>query len=158
MSGACTWLKKNTDQITSAAAIAGVLVAGVGFWVTWYQLSETTAALKASNTYTIQNDGRELLDVVQGRGYVRDLLAGTLKPEDQTNAKFDIWKMLNFYLSVYRQSQADGITDEFRRAYVRDFCGFVALPGINAAWKEMIAEKSLNEQQINMREDWCEGK
>lgn len=150
-----TWLKDHVDAITSGAAILGVIVGAVGFWVTWYQLSATTAALKASNTYTIQSDARELLDTLEQRNFVRALIDGKLKAEDEPNARFDLWKMFNFYLSVYRQSKADGITDEFRQSFIRDFCGFLARPPVDMQWKNMAAEKRLSDEQIKMRGDWC---
>ncbi|RUV19934.1 MULTISPECIES: hypothetical protein [unclassified Mesorhizobium] len=149
------WLGANVNQLTSIAAAVGVVVAAVGFGITWYQLAATTAALKAANTYTIQNDGRELLDTLEQRGFVRDLVTGKLTPENEKSAKFDLWKMFNFYLSVYRQSKADGITDEFRTSFIADYCGFVALPAVDTAWKKMVADKSLNEEQAKMRGQWC---
>ncbi|TPJ77642.1 hypothetical protein [Mesorhizobium sp. B2-6-2] len=150
-----SWLKANTDESQGLGALAGVLVAIIGFGVTYSQLRSANVTLQASNAYTIQKDGRELLDTIQENGFVRNLVDGKLKPEDQEKARFDLWKMFNFYLSVYRQSKAGGIGDEFRESYKRDFCGFVRLAQVDTEWKTMLADKSVSTEHTKMREDWC---
>ena len=153
--GGWNWLKDNADQAQALGALAGILVSVIGFGAAYVQLRSANTALQASNAYSIQKDGRELLDIVQQNGFVRDLVDGKLKPEDQQKAKFDVWKMFNFYLSVYRQSEAGGVSDEFRDSFKRDFCGFVELVPVEVEWKAMLDDKSVGTGHAKMREDWC---
>lgn len=147
------WLKDNSDAVQAVAAVAGVVVAAIGFFVAYWQLSSTSAALKASNTYTIQHDARELAGQVQKS--VKALAAGSLSADEREAALVDLWKMFNFYLAVYRQDDVGGIGKKFAKSFRQDFCDTIKSPTIAAAWEELLARKSLGSDHIEMKETWC---
>jgi hypothetical protein len=68
------WAKMHADEITPATAVIGLAVGVVGFGFTIWQLHLTQTALKATNTYSIQKDAREIAARLQNdpnvRGYV----------------------------------------------------------------------------------------
>jgi hypothetical protein len=63
--------------------------------------------------------------------------------------------MQNFYLSVYRQSLARGLSDEFVSAFVIDFCDFQKQSFVSGAWEKMMAEGKLSSSHQEMRAEWC---
>lgn len=56
------WLVVYKDKISSAASIVGLAIALGGFWLTIAQLGRTAEALRATNSYQIQKDARELAE------------------------------------------------------------------------------------------------
>jgi hypothetical protein len=152
------WLRDNSNEIVAATSVLGVLVGIIGFAFTVWQLRTTTDTLRASNTYDIQRDARELAENIQDNGFIPKLVAGTLPAEERGKAHVDGWKMFNFYLAVYRQSQAGGVSPEFERAFIVDFCDTVQKPAIDDLWAEMIKAKRLSKYNTAMREQWCNGK
>ncbi|WP_162256733.1 hypothetical protein [Mesorhizobium sp. Root695] len=143
----------NSAAIQSGAAIAGVLVGIFGFGATICQLSATKNALQASNTYTIQHDARELITAINPN--IRKIRAGTVAPEEKDAALVDVWKMLNFYLSVYRQSVSGGIKPDFSQAFADDFCSTISNKGMAAAWDQLKAEDRISDKHEKMKEGWC---
>lgn len=144
------WLKDNSEAIQAVAAVAGVLVAAVGFFVAYWQLSLTSAALRASNTYTIQQDSRDLAGPVHKS--VKALANGKLSADEKESALVDLWKMFNLYLAVYRQDDMGGIGTKFAKSFRKDFCDTIKSPTIAAAWDELLARKSLNSDHLEMRD------
>lgn len=149
------WLKTNSEAIGSFAAIAGLIVSVLGFGLTIWQLSETSEALRASNTYNIQKDARELINEVAARKNVVALIAGNASEDVRTAALDDIWKMLNFYLSVYRQAEAGGISSEISKSFGKDFCQFISRKNIPEAWDEMDKSIKIDQNHKTMKDKWC---
>lgn len=152
-----SWLKDHSDAIQSAAAIVGVVVAIVGFGLTIWQLVDTNAALRASNTYDIQRDARDLVDDIQENGLVQQFANGTLAEDKKEKAMFDVWRMYNFYLGVFRQVQAGGVSEGFAQSFGEDFCQRVRHPKFDEAWEEMAEQKRISAAHVKMREVWCAG-
>lgn len=150
------WLRTNVDPVTSLAAIVGVAVSIIGFGATIYQLSSTATALRATNTYQIQKDGRELDDVLQKDAAYLAVKQNKATPEQQVAAEYSVWKSLNFYLSVFRQVDAGGVSSEFSDSLAKDFCDFVKVPAVDNAWKDMMKNNNIGEPHKVMREKWCE--
>ncbi|RWP11020.1 hypothetical protein [Mesorhizobium sp.] len=151
----CKWLKTNSDAIQAGSAIVGVAVTIIGFGLTIYQLSSANHSLQASNTYTIQHDAREIISGIISRGNLRPLLMNTLPAEKKEDAKTDLWQMLNFYLSVFRQLRAGGINEKIGAAFATDFCDLLDKIPVTTAWDELRTEKRITEDYEEMRRTWC---
>lgn len=149
----CSWLKTHSEAIQAGAAIVGVCVATVGFGVTIWQLINANTALRASNAYTIQRDARDLLNEIAPN--IRRLERGSIPEDEMDRVLFSAWKMLNFYVSVYRQVQAGGLSSEFSGSYRTDFCDWIKKPSSISAWEKMKSEKMLGQTHVAMRESWC---
>jgi len=149
-------LKKYSDEIGSAAAIFGVAVGVVGFWLTICQLKRTEETLRAANTYAVQQDARDIVDALISDEIFAAFVGGTGDPADKDRAIKKLWKMQNFYLSVYRQSKAGGLSESFTNSFRNDFCNFVVRPPVAAAWADMTAAGQLSKDNDSMRGDWCE--
>ena len=150
------WLVTYKDKITTGAAIATAVIALGGFWLTITQLSNTAAALRAANSYQIQKDARELADKIRSdTGFRRALENGPSDKQDEVTFSDDIWKMANFYLSVFRLWKANGISADFYRSYGQYFCGLFGSKYIADEWGKMLASKQLNDAEREMKDKWC---
>jgi len=149
------WLKTNSDQIAAVGAVVGVVVGIVGFWATWYQLSSTATALRAANGYSIQKDARELIDKLYNDGdFVASLATGQVKGSAEAFDK-NLWIMFNFYLAVYRQQVADGLSANLATAYAHDFCAFMRNQLVADHWSEMEKSEKIGGDHEAMRRKWC---
>jgi len=152
------WLGTNSDEIGAVGAVVGVLVGIIGFGATWYQLSSTSTALRAANGYSIQKDAREMIDKLYADSdFIASLAAGQVKGPPEAFEK-NLWIMFNFYLSVYRQDVADGLSDNLAGAYARDFCKFLGNSLVATRWSEMEKEKKIGADHDAMRQKWCTSK
>ncbi|QDC01731.1 hypothetical protein [Mesorhizobium sp. 8] len=149
----CCGLKTHSDAIQAACAILGVIIGATGFWFTIDQLQSASTALKAANAYTIQHDARELVAKVAPN--IQKLDSGNLNAAEKRDVLIDFWQMLNFYLSVYRQARADGISPEFEAAFRADFCDWISVPTRAAAWDELRDGNKISDRHVAMREAWC---
>jgi hypothetical protein len=151
-----SFLKKHSDEIGSLAAIFGVLIGLVGFSMTIYQLWSTDRTLQATNSYQIQKDAREIISDISQDGLLSEALSGVVLDEQkQELLQRKLWRMSNFYLSVFRQHEAGGINGEFSEAFQSDFCQFVGSSLVSAEWKKMLSSNMISESHQNMRETWC---
>jgi hypothetical protein len=148
-----TWLSTHKDEIGSAAAMVGVVVAVCGFGVTACQLQSTTSALRASNAYSIQKDAREL--VGQVRNEISSLNIQNPTPEEKARLDAAFWRVFNFYLAVYRQSNAGGISASFATSFRSDFCDALKQEIFNKEWGSLVDEKKISSDYLRMRTDWC---
>lgn len=151
----CICEELRRQPITAASAFFGVIVAASGFYVTSSRLSDGATALKASNAYTIQKDARELLTRIYDSGHIKRLIDGHDAPNVNSLAGKDAFLMFNFYLSVYRQQVAGGLSDRFAASFARDFCGFQKTKPIEQMWDLMVAGGMLSGEHVNMKETWC---
>lgn len=152
------WLKTHNDPISALASILTVVVAVGGFWATWDQISKTKKALQAGNTYQIQKDGRELINSINAEGGLFLYLEGDGSEKTIKKAKVDIWNMNNFYLSVYRQSQANGLSKEFVMQYKKDFCSFANNSKIQSLIDGLQKRNAIGQRFEAMKSDWCDAK
>lgn len=151
------WLKDHSDAIGSLAAIAGVIIGIVGFWFTITQLSATERTLRASNSYQIQSDARELVGEIVLLPIVKRAFDGEeLSLPELQIFREALWRMHNFYLSVYRQDRAQGLSQDFVTAFTADFCAFVSIEIVANQWDEMLNSNMLSQQHNLMRSTWCD--
>lgn len=149
-------LRDYKDEIASAGAIIGVLVGVFGFWFTIDQLKSNERTLKAANAYEIQRDARALVDEISQDAKLQKLIRGeSLSELEVSDVRKLLWKMNNFYLSVFRQVEAGGVADGFKSSYRRDFCSFVKIPSIERQWLEMRKTGMVADGHAGMREAWC---
>jgi hypothetical protein len=152
------WLTTYKDPIGCAAAIGGVVIGLVGFGATIYQLRSTAAALRATNSYQIQKDARELVDKIQSDpSFAKIMQQGpnTNDPAQELTFSNGLWKLANFYLSVDRQWKAGGISSGFYESYVQDFCGLLRNKYVSTEWDKMLSDGRLNSAERDMRAEWC---
>ncbi|MGE0282194.1 MAG: hypothetical protein AB7P20_16495 [Rhizobiaceae bacterium] len=149
------WLRTWKDEITAAAALLGVVIGVVGFGMTWLQLSRTTETLQASNAYQIQKDARELIENLLAKPEFRKAVGDGITAGNEQAALDNMWRMFNFYLSVYRQSEGGGLAKEFVASYKDDFCGFMKNKGAEEGWTKLKAAGRIGQPQETMRKRWC---
>jgi hypothetical protein len=152
------------EKITASAAIIAILVGIGGFIATVCQLSrardqliKTEQTLRASNTYQVQKDARDLLlNRLVNDEELRNAIASTTVPlEIKQEIRSKLWLMFNFYLSVYRQAQAGGLSEQFVTSFKQDFCEFLKKPLVDATWNKELQSGQLSVNYADMRKTWC---
>lgn len=157
MTKLCRNLKKFSEEIGSLAAIIGVCVGIIGFGFTIFQIKSANNTLQATNAYQIQKDARELAaEVSRDEILLKALNGAKLNDAESNSLQKTIWKMNNFYLSVFRQSSARGISREFSSAFARDFCDFHKRKIIAESWVAMRNVGMVSQDHQNMKEIWCD--
>ena len=152
-------LRDRKDEIGSISAIVGVLIGFFGFFLTIQQLKSSGRTLQATNAYEIQKDARALIDEVSRDDLVQQAMSGKpLGAVDTVKLQGMLWKMQNFYLSVFRQKAAGGISTDFSSSFAADFCDFIKNPRISSDWDLMLKSGMLTKNHVKMREDWCHAK
>ncbi|HEY0331870.1 MAG TPA: hypothetical protein VGC77_22575 [Rhodopseudomonas sp.] len=136
-------------------SVLGVLIGLVGFYLTFTQLTRTEQTLRASNTYQVQKDAREIISKIMGDAKFRATLRqSTVDPSD-TEFVDKLWLMLNFYGSVFRQSRINGLSDEFVTSIQKDFCGFMRNKAVASGWSTLLANDQISETHKSMKTAWC---
>lgn len=153
-----TFLRTYSGEIASITSVLGVLIGLVGFSLTYWQLVKTERTLRASNTYEIQRDARDLVDKINADPKFSAYIKGAEDPDYLTKFENNAWQMFNFYLSVYRQATAGGVTVDFTEAFKKDFCGFVKLTRVGDAWKSMEESGRISDAHKTMEGEWCHAK
>lgn len=139
------------DTISGLAFVAGLI--GLGFTI--YQIHNTNETLQATNAYSIQKDARELVTALQNDKAFRQYVLENdpnASPAVIADAQRDIGRLLNFYLSVYRQYRASGISTLLAESFARDFCGVMKNPIIAEYWKARLAEST---ELKELKNAWC---
>jgi len=150
------FLRNREKEISGTTAIVGVLIGIIGFWATWNQLSRTEETLRAANTYQIQKDAREIVsDLSKSEALQNAISSGIIKDDSKSEIIRDIWLMFNFYLSVYRQDEAGGLSSSFIDSFKKDFCGFISKKIISDTWDVLSKEGKLSDGHADMRRKWC---
>jgi hypothetical protein len=141
------------DTISALAFIAGL----IGLGVTISQIHNTNVTLQATNAYAIQKDARDLVSELQNDVAFREYVLEN-DPNKQyaastvTEAKRDVGRLLNFYLSVYRQYKAGGISSLLAESFGKDFCGVMKNPIITGYWK---ANLETSPEHAELKHAWC---
>lgn len=141
-----TLLKENADPIGALATI-------VGFALTVWQLNEAGTALRASNSYQIQKDSRDLIASLLDDREFRDYVDG--KTPISTRSQEKLWLMFSFYRSIFRQDEVGGLLDEYAQGIRDEFCGFLKNPPIKAGWDKLLSENRIGEGHVQMHATWC---
>ena len=149
------WLRARKDEIGAGTAILGLIIGLGGFSFTIWQLSRTTATLQAANTYQVQKDAREVLENILTNPKFAETIRGNVAPQDKSMVEQNLWIMFNFYLSVFRQSESNGLSPEFVSSFKSDFCNFLQYPTVSEGWKQLSTEKRLGAGHDQMRKEWC---
>lgn len=144
------------DEIQSLMAILAVIVGVLGFSFTIVQLVYTKNTLRATNTYQIQKDARSIIESLQADSqFVSTITSGVV--EKNNDAFLDgLWRMFNFYLSVFRQDDINGISPGFSSSMRRDFCQFLQKKAVTDGWLILEARGSLGPAHKEMRREWCD--
>lgn len=149
------WIKTHNEAIVAVATVVSLLISIIGFGFMIWQLRETTRTLQASNTYEIQRDARSLSNEIRSKGHIEDLRNGTLASDMAASAETDAWLMFNFYLAVFRQVEAGGVTSTFGATFGEDFCFFLENEQILGLWSTFIDQRRLSSSHQRMKEIWC---
>jgi len=137
------WLKTRKDEITASTALLGLVVGVTGFSLTLWQLNRTTTTLQAANTYQVQKDARDALEHYLADPQFSEALKGNYNTENEPTVANKLWLMFNFYLSVFRQSEAGGLSPGFASSFQADFCRFIKLPIVSEEWKKQLNQNRL---------------
>lgn len=152
------WLDHNADAITAFAAIAATIIALIGFGLTIAQLYQTQLALRAGNTYAIQKDGRELVGEIFGDGSFSAFLEKPNKRVTATAraaARRKMGLLANFYLSVFRQHKAGGITPSLYKSMGDDFASFLKNAIVREFFIERLRGGAYGDEHKEMVRAWC---
>jgi hypothetical protein len=144
------------DTIGGLAFIGGV----VGISATLVQISNTNTTLQATNAYAIQKDARELTIALQNDVSFRDYVLRNepnkpYAPELILDAKRGIGRLINFYLSVFRQYNAGGIAKGIAKSFGNDFCGTLRIKIVEDYWNSQIAAGVFTSEHAEMKNAWC---
>ena len=132
------WLHTNRDHITAISALVGVggaIIAIIALFLTYKQIRDAKRALQAGNTYEIQKEAREII----GRLYSNSDFNAHMFPEFGAppppqsvvrSAEAQLGFFFHFYLSVYRQAKAGGLTKTLISSMGKDFKGFFSNPKV----------------------------
>jgi hypothetical protein len=143
------------DTITGLSFAAGL----IGLCFTIYQISNTNNTLQATNAYTIQKDARELTTAltkdVAFSDYVLNFDPNKKYPANVVgDANRSIGLLINFYLGVFRQYKAGGITKSLAASFGRDFCDVVKRsPPVDAYFKATVSANKFELKEL--QDDWC---
>lgn len=128
------WAAVNRDDITTISALVGgvgIVVAIIALLFTYFQLRGTKKALQAGNTYEIQRGAREIMARLYSdndfNAYVFDRNSDQVIETDRKirAALNQIGLVFHFYLSVYRQALARGVTKTLIHSMGKDFTLFL---------------------------------
>ncbi len=146
-------LKRNSDQITALASIAGV----VGILLTFWQVWTASDQLRSSNEYGIRKDLREVVATAFEGGMNSDCLRNlsNCSNEDQTKTKRGVGLVFNFHQSVFGQAKAGGISKQFEKEMARDFCSWFQSELVRNYWDAQVKAGSYDENRVAMRKEWC---
>ncbi|MBO9195698.1 hypothetical protein J5277_16450 [Rhizobium sp. 16-449-1b] len=146
-------LKRNSDQITAIASIAGV----IGILLTFWQVWTASDQLRASNEYGIRKDLREVIAAAFDGGLktecLRDLTICSNEDKDKT--KRGVGLVFNFHQSVFGQAKAGGISRAFAKEMSKDFCSWFKSELVRNYWDAQASAKLYDENRIAMRKEWC---
>ncbi len=92
------------------------------------------------------------------RPNIEKLDTRTYSATEEPDVLADVWRMLNFYLSVYRQAKSGGLSRDFENAFGEDFCLFIGAQARSEAWDKLISSGKISKWHGKMREDWCDKK
>lgn len=139
-------------------AVVGFIVGIAGFILTYRQFVNTIITLQATNAYAIQKDARDLSLALQSdpsyRDYVLEHIPNKQYSEAvRADAHRGIGRALNFYLGVFRQYEAGGISKKMADSFGRDFCGTMKSQTTLAEyWTQNLAS---NPDYERMGHAWC---
>lgn len=191
------FLAEHHTGLGTIASLASALFIAGGFAATWIQMSNATREVQAANVYQIQKDSRELSSKVYTRAYklILDNASSTtnyrMALEDTESCERSVecskcirdphcenldhhfqngtWLMLNFYLSVYRQSKLALIPPDVTQAFKIDFCSFLDHKPVKYYWNSIVRPSDATGRGKDdhdgkrkpiafstMYENWCE--
>jgi len=159
MSWISSWVGKSPDETMTTAAVLTLIVSIVGFAFAIVQLNKTQRALRASNTYAIQKDGRDLVDALRKddafRSYVLEHEVSKKYDEPQIRtAKQSMALVFNFYLSVFRQMKAGGISKSLAGSMGKDFADFYRNAIVKEFYRERAERGSYGKEHAEMVRLW----
>jgi hypothetical protein len=141
------------DTISGLSFAAGL----IGLAFTAYQIHNTNLTLQATNAYAIQKDARELTSSLQDDDAFRDYILRH-DPKKQysqqiiADAQRGLGRLMNFYLSVFRQYKAGGISSGLDESFAKDFCEIMRNPIVGEYWQKSLAD---NAEHAGLKHAWC---
>ncbi|MDP2334810.1 MAG: hypothetical protein Q8M19_29375 [Reyranella sp.] len=144
-----TWLKANWLNLFQTLGILGAMV---GLFLTYGQLSAANGqieqaknALRASTIFSIQKDGRELIQSISAEPKVYRLIfefdkSADADAETQLKARVRIGQLINFYASMFNQYQAGAVDGRFWKTGLAELCVVLSTPVGSAAWREITSK------------------
>jgi len=137
----------------------GFVGAVVGITLTINQISNANRTLQATNAYNIQKDARELTVALQNDPAFRDYIlqfdsTKNYSESVRADAQRGLGRLFNFYLSVFRQYNAGGISSKMAASFGSDFCDAIkSQPVIAEYWNTRFLKSSTESRE--MKDAWC---
>lgn len=118
-------------KVVSALGVIG------GIFFTAFQISESNENEIASLVYTIQEDGRGILEKAMGNSaFVDCVLAGSqCEQAESLQAELEVRGIIQFYSSVLNQKEIGALPDEFWDVWHAELCDFLGNPFVASYWK-----------------------
>ena len=119
---------------------------------------KATRQLQSSNEYNIRKDLRELVQNVRANHFKDSCLrsAPDCDPAAQASTDFGLGLLFNFHHSVFLQSEAHGISEQFQKQMARDFCGWFNLAVAKDLWDRQTKAGNYDSERQRMRREWCD--
>jgi len=136
------FFKKYEKLIVGLAAVAGV----VALFLTFYQIKETKKQIRASFSYQLHKDGREISKNISKE--VRTFIQATNLQKDfsenlKREAENKIRELLMYYASAYHQWRYDNIDQQEWFVIEDEFCNFLQYKNVKKYWDKRIANNKL---------------
>lgn len=119
----------------------GYSAVAVGLFLTVLQLRDAKKKAKASFSYQVYKDGRELMKSLDNmvRGFVESEDTKGYTPKNRWVAEAKIGEVLQYYASVYDQwAYFQNIEERDWLCIQDEFCGFLKNPQVQAYWETKI--------------------
>jgi len=148
------FFKKYEKLIVGLAAVAGV----VALFLTFYQIKETKRQIRASFSYQLHKDGREISKNInkQVRSFIQTPnLQKDFSESIKMEAENKIRELLMYYVSAYHQWQYDNINQEEWFVIKDEFCNFLQYKNVKVYWNKRIAKNKLWNEQFREIGDQC---
>lgn len=151
------FFKKYEKLIVGLAAVAAV----VALFLTFYQIKETKEQIRASFSYQLHKDGREISKNISKE--IRTFIQATNTQNDfsdnlKREAENKIRELLMYYVSAYHQWRYDNINQQEWFVIKDEFCNFLHYKNVKTYWDKRIAKNKLWNEQFREIGNQCSKK
>jgi hypothetical protein len=132
---------------TSISAIAAVVaLAGLA-----YQIYDARKSVEAQLVYSLQKDGREIIENVRKNAEVFEYIfrhadRKTYEARVVADAEFEMMKIIQFYSSLFNQRRNGVISDRYWQSFSREIESFIRRQPVAVFWDARIRNSDFSEE------------